>query len=222
MNHFAFPQTDLRSRPLKIFTTAAALLLTSQAFAQTATTKTPVNVALTQAAFLPAVSKGKVDTTIATDANGSASAASPWRVTLTHLDRASGTGGAHYTIQVTNTSTKSLNLPVGTNGEAVWSTCQKARITEIDFSLKIYGQPIPAANLPSAHSCIAIRSSYATVQPGASVIFAGTLSEPLSAKEGVGVSAVVNVCSASYSLNTTDPVTTRNCEAPSVSHSITQ
>lgn len=225
MTHFAFPQIALRSWRWKTLTAVAgfsfALSGAGTASGQIAASTEPVRVALTPAAYLPVVSKGSIQTTIATDLGGQ-STAEPWRVSLLSLGRRSRTGGLAYSVQMTNTSSASRNLPVGTDGQAIWDACQKNEISEVNISLRIAGQVAPAANLPIVHSCASLSSSNVAVAPGASVVFQGTLSGSLLLPQGAEVSAVVSLCSASYNLDASSPGTTRHCEVPVASGSVTQ
>ena len=227
MNHFAFPQALLRSWRWNTLTAVAGLSLAAltagTANAQLVASSAPVRVSLTPAAFLPVISEGSIQTTIATNLGGQ-SATEPWSVSLSFPGRSStiGNGGAVYSVQITNASSATLNLPVGTDGQAIWSACQKNEIAEVNIALRIAGQVAPAANLPVVHSCAAISSSYVAVAPGASVVFQGALAGPLLAPESAQISAVVSVCSASYNLDATSPSTTRHCEVPVSSASITQ
>lgn len=225
MNHFAFAQASLRSWRWKTLTAVAglslALFAAGTANGQIVASAEPVRVSLTRAAYLPVVSEGSIRTTIATDLGGE-NGAKPWRVSLTHLGRGTVVGHLAYSIQVTNTSSATLNLPVGTDGQAIWSACRRSEISEVNIALRVAGQVAPAANLPIVHSCAALSSSYVAVSPGASVIFQGTLAGPLLTPEGGGVSAVVSVCSANYNLDASSPVTTRHCEVPVVSSSVNQ
>jgi hypothetical protein len=178
----------------------------------------PVTVALTPAALLPVLSGGSSQTTIATNLDGN-TPASPWQISLLSVNRTDGASGQTYQIQMTNISSGPLSLPVGTDGQAIWNACQNGEIAEVNIALRVSGQIAPAANLPAVHSCAGVPASSLTVAPGASVIFAGTLPNTILAPSGASISAVVSVCSASYSADGSDPVATRQCQVPAVSNS---
>ena len=178
----------------------------------------PVTVSLTPAAYLPVLSGGSSRTTIATNLDGNAPA-STWRISLLSINRTDGASGQTYQIQMTNVSTGTLSLPVGTDGQAIWDACQNGEISEVNIDLRVAGQIAPAANLPPVHSCAGLASSSLTVVPGGSVIFAGTLPNTILAPDGASISAVVSLCSAIYSIDGSDPVATRQCQVPVVSNS---
>ncbi len=182
------------------------------ASAQTTAVPPDVQVSLTQASYLPVVSQGSINTTIATALGKQSSA--PWQVSLTLNGQDPDTGGQNYQVRVTNTSSAPLHLPVGNNGGAIWSACQNVEIDEVNISLTVAGQAMPVAHLPSSHSCGAVSSSSLTVVPGASVVFQGTLAGGSLPVPQAGVSAVLSVCSAVYQLAGDNPQTTRSCQAP--------
>jgi hypothetical protein len=222
MNHFALTRMSLRNWRCSALTAVAglscAIFAADTAHGQFLAAPAPVTVSLTPAAFLPVITGGSSRTTIATNLHGNA-AASPWRISLVSLGRSEGASGETYKIQMTNASSETLSLPVGTDGQAIWDACQKSEISEVNITLQVAGQIAPAANLPPVHSCAGVASSSLTVVPGASVIFAGALPATVLAPHDANISAVVSVCSASYDLDGTEPVTTRQCQAPVASNS---
>lgn len=197
---------------------SCALSSAGIAYSQTPAAAVPLTVALTPAAFLPVLSGGTSQTTIATNLDGNAPS-SPWQISLLSVNRTDGASGQTYQIQMTNVSSGPLSLPVGTDGQAIWDACQNGEIDEVNIALRVSGQIAPAANLPAVHSCTGVPASSLTIAPGASVIFAGTLPNTILAPAGASISAVVSVCSASYSVDGSDPVATRQCQVPVVSNS---
>jgi hypothetical protein len=197
---------------------SCALSSAGIAYSQTPAASAPVTVALTPAAFLPPLSGGSSQTTIATNLDGSAPA-SPWQISLLSIAQNQDASGQTYQIQITNVSSGALSLPVGTDGQAIWNACQNGEIDEVNITLQVEGQNLPAANLPAVHSCAGVPASSLTLAPGAAVIFAGTLPATSLAPNGASISAVVSVCSANYSTDGSDPVETRQCQVPMVSNS---
>jgi len=197
---------------------SCALSSSGMAYSQAPAAAAPVTVSITPAAYLPVLSGGSSQTTIATNLDGN-TPASPWQISLLSVNRTDGASGQTYQVQMTNVSSGPLSLPVGTNGQAIWDACQNGEIDEVNIALRVSGQIAPAANLPAVHSCAGVPASSLTVAPGASVIFAGTLPNTILAPQGASISAVVSVCSASYSVNGSDPVATRQCQVPAVSNS---
>jgi len=189
------------------------------ASAQISTVPADVNVPLTQAAYLPQISQGSINTRIATALGAQPSTATPWQVALTLNGQDPTTGNQNYEIRITNTSSAALNLPVGTDGGTIWTACQNVEIDEVDISLTVAGQVMPVANLPSSHSCGAVSSSVVNVVPGASVVFQGTLSGVSLPADPTTVSAVVSVCAATYQLSGDNPQTNRSCQVPVTSNS---
>jgi hypothetical protein len=212
MNHFAPARRNLRSWRCKTLTAFAgiscAIFAAGTAHGQIRVGAAPVTVSLTPAAYFPAMTEGSIHTTIATDLDGKAPT-SPWQISLLHLGRSIGSGGETYQVRMTNISSKTLSLPVGTDGQAIWESCKKSQISEVNIALRVSGQIAPAANLPTPHSCAEVSSSSLTVAPGESVIFAGALPGTVLAPEGASISAVVSVCSASYAVDGSEPVATQ-------------
>lgn len=222
MNHFALPRMTLRSWRWTTLTAVAglscALLSAGILHGQAPAAAMPITVSLTPAAFLPVLSGGTSQTTIATNLDGN-TPASPWKISLLSVHRTDGASGQSYQVEMTNASSAPLSLPVGTDGQAIWDACQNGEIAEVNIALRVAGQIAPAANLPAVHSCAGVPASSRRIAPGASVIFAGTLPNTILAPPGASISAVVSVCSASYSVDGSDPVATRRCQVPAVSNS---
>jgi hypothetical protein len=221
MNHFALPRRSCRWTTTTLTAVAGLSFSLSSAdiaYSQVPVVAAPVTVALTPAAFLPVLSGGSSQTTIATNLDGNASP-SPWQISLLSIARTDDASGQTYQVEMTNVSSKPLSLPVGTDGQAIWDACQNGEIDEVNIALRVSGQIAPAANLPAVHSCAGVPASSLTVAPGASVIFSGTLPNTILAPVGASISAVVSVCSASYSVDGSDPVATRRCQVPAVSNS---
>ncbi len=143
---------------------------------------------------------------------------SPWQISLLSIARSQDGSGQTYQVQITNVSSGTLSLPAGTDGQAIWNACQNGEIDEVNITLQVVGQNVPAANLPAVHSCAEVPASSLALAPGASVIFAGTLPNTILAPDGASISAVVSVCSATYSTDGSDPVAVRNCQVPMVSN----
>ncbi len=221
MNHFALPRMTWRSWRWTTLTAVAglscALSAAGTAYAQAPAAAAPVTVAVTPAAFLPVLSGGSSQTTIATNLDGN-TPVSPWQISLLSITRSPDGSGQTYQVQITNVSSGNLSLPVGNDGQAIWNACQNGEIDEVNITLQVIGQNLPAANLPAVHSCAGVPASSLTLAPGASVIFAGTVPNTILAPDGASISAVVSVCSATYSTDGSDPVATRQCQVPMVSN----